>query len=67
MPTDFTVPMVVGLGPPKGGRFDGLPDWDELLDPCDVVVAPATAPPLRARPSAMAAALVTRTPFGDAG
>jgi hypothetical protein len=55
--------MAAGGEPPQGGRPPEEADGgeDEVAD--DGVVAAATPPPARARPRAMAAALVTTTPL----
>jgi hypothetical protein len=58
-PTAFTVPIAIGLTPPSGCRPDADGGPGEPLGDGDDVDAPATAPPLRINPSAIAAALVT--------
>src|SRR5664280_879086 len=63
VPTDLTVPTAAGGVPSKGGRFVWEPEAEGLGVDGVVVAAPAMALPPMAKPSAMAAALVTRTPL----
>jgi hypothetical protein len=63
IPTDLTVPTAAGGVPSKGGRFVWEPEAEVLGVDAVVVAAPAMALPPMAKPSAMAAALVTRTPL----